>query len=571
MLENSITGKQLEQELAEMRASLRDLEKCRKALRKSKEEYERLFETAPDAMVFVNRGGTIVLVNAQLEEMFGFPAGELAGQDLEALIPVRFREKHRNLLDRYFTNPQARPMGLIYEIYGLRKDGSEIPVDISLSSLKMDGELVAAASVRDITERKQTEEKLEHNYHIQRVTSSVLKIALEPLSLDEQLDRILDLTLTIPHLSLQAKGGICLVEEGSGDLVMRAVRGFAPADRPPCLRISLGQSKCLCGKAVLTGQVVFSNCREEGHEGNDALPFPHGHYCIPIIAGAATLGLVNVFVKEGHKRKESEEEFLVAIANTLAGIIERHKATEERARLQEQLVQKEKLAALGRLTANVAHEIRNPLTAVGGFARRLHKNVQAASKEKEYADIIVSEVARLEKILSNVLVISEGVPLAPDYHDIHVLLDEVLQSYEVLCAERAITVTKSYGLAAPHVFVDRGHVREVIMNVVGNGIDAMPGGGALYVGTADETVDGRSFVAVTIEDSGEGIPEEQLKMIFEPFFTTKGPRKGTGLGLALVKKVLEDHGGSVRVKSRVGGGTRLDLLFPAPVKRLQEK
>jgi PAS domain S-box-containing protein len=559
MKRNSITREQLEQELAEMRVTMQALEKCRKALEKSKSEYQRLLETAPDAMVFINQQGTIVLVNAQLEAMFDFGPGELVGKDLGCLIPERFREKHRKMLARYFEKPSSRPMGLIFEIYGRRKNGSEFPADISLSSLKMDGETVAAASVRNITERKQFEEKLEHNYHIQRVTSAVLKIALEPLSLDEQLDRILDLTLTIPHLSLQSKGGICLVEEGSGDLVMKAVRGFSQSERPPCLRIA--QGKCLCGKAAATGKVIFSDGMEEGHE-FVPLPFPHGHYCIPIVSGERTLGLVNVFVKEGHKRNDSEEEFLVAIANTLVGIIERHRANQGKTMLQEQLMQAEKMVACGRLTANVAHEIRNPLTAVGGFARRLHKSVHLGSREKGYVDIIVAEVDRLEKILNSVLIISKGAEMAKEYHDIHALLDEVLRLYEFLCKERSIIVTRTYRIQKPDIFIDKEHVREAVMNVVVNAIDSMARGGRLMVSTCEETVAGRPFVDVAIQDSGEGIPEEQLKMIFEPFFTTKGPHKGTGLGLVLAKKVVEDHGGFIRVKSKAGEGTTLNLLFP---------
>jgi PAS domain S-box-containing protein len=561
MKRNTMTKKQLEQELADMQRSARELEKCRAALEKSKEEYEKLFAAAPDAIVFVNRQGRIVLVNAQLEEMFGYGPGELIGRDLGALIPARYRDRHAKYVAGYFEKPGSRPMGVIFEIYGLRKDGTEFPADISLSCLELDDETLTAASVRNITDRKLIEKKLEHNYHIQRVTSSVLKVALEPLSLEEQLDRILDLALTIPHLALQSKGGICLVEEETGDLVMKAVRGFGPREQPPCLRIA--QGRCLCGKAVVTGKVIFSDCFEEGHEAGEGLPFPHGHYCIPIIAGTKTLGLINVFVKEGHKRKESEEEFLVAIANALAGVIARHRADEEKNRLQEQLMQAEKQAALGRLTANVAHEIRNPLTAVGGFARRLHKSVQPGSREGEYADIIVSEVERLEKILHNVLLISGDGELARVIHDIHDLLDEILRHYEPVCRERSITLSRSYGITLPELLIDREHAREAIMHVVANAVDSMPGGGRLLVSTADETVDGRSFVAVGVEDSGEGIPEEQQKMIFEPFFTTKGPQKGTGLGLAIAKKVMEDHGGLIRVKSRPGEGTTLHLLFPA--------
>ena len=124
-------------------------------------------------------------------------------------------------------------------------------------------------------------------------------------------------------------------------------------------------------------------------------------------------------------------------------------------------------------------------------------------------------------------------------------------------------MSKSYGITLPDILIDREHAREAIMHVVGNAVDSMPGGGSLIVSTADETLDGRSFVDVGIQDSGGGIPEELQKMIFEPFFTTKGPQKGTGLGLAIAKKVMEDHGGFIRVRSTIGAGTMLHLLFPA--------
>ncbi|MCB2183334.1 MAG: PAS domain S-box protein [Desulfobulbaceae bacterium] len=556
-----ITRAELEQELKQMTASLRDLEKCRNALLKSRQEYERIIETAPDAMVFINRQGTIVVVNAQLEDIFGYASGQLINQDLAVLIPPRFREKHKKLLAQYFANPVTRPMGVNYEIYALHENGREFPVDISLSALEIDGEQLAVASIRNISERKQIEEKLEHNFHIQRVTSSVLKVALEPLSLDEQLEGILDLILTIPHLSLQSKGGICLVDDESGDLILKAVRGFQGADKPPCLR--LAQGKCLCTKAVKTGEVVFSDCFHENDDGAGPA-FPHGHYCVPIVSGNRSLGLINVFVKEGHKRKDSEEEFLVSIANTLTGILERNKAAEEKEMLQEQLVQMEKQAALGRLTANVAHEIRNPLTAVGGFARRLYKSLQDRGKEKEYAQIIVSEVDRLEKTLKKVLIISKEMVAEKELHDIHALLEEVLYRYEFLCNERSITVEKSFQKQLPPILIDQEHVKEAILNIVANAISSMPGGGTLTAATSEETVEGKQYARVRIEDTGTGIDEEKLNMLFEPFFTVREPVKGIGLGLILAQKVLEEQDGFLRIKSKVGIGTSLDLLFPLP-------
>lgn len=559
MSPESLSRKELELELQEMRHSLQALEKCRKALEKRKQEYERLIETAPDAMVFVNRQGKIVLLNAQLEEMFGYGEGELIGADLEILIPERFREKHRHLMAQYFANPSTRPMGVIYEIYALRKDGREFPADISLSTLQLDNTLVAVASVRNITERKQIEEKLEHNYHTQKVTSTVLKIALEPIPLEEQLERILSCILTIPHLSLQSKGGICLVEEETGDLVMKAVHGFADTEEPPCLRVARG--RCLCGKAVSTGKVIFSDCRDLDHEYR-GVSFPHGHYCVPIIAEDRPLGLINVFVKEGHKRNESEENFLVSIANTLAGVIERRKAQQEKEMLQEQLMETEKQAALGRLTANMAHEIRNPLTAIGGFARRLRKNNENKGREKSYADIIVAEAERLEHILKKVLIISENTDHPKELVQINTLLDESLHRFEFLCHERAIAVSKAYAIGLPLVLIDQEHVREAFMNIIANAVESMSGGGTLRVTSSPETFRNKPYVKVTIEDSGGGIPEDMQQLIFEPFFSTKSPQQGTGLGLVLAKKVVEQQGGLIQLHSKAGEGTALTLLFP---------
>jgi len=198
--------------------------------------------------------------------------------------------------------------------------------------------------------------------------------------LGDKLTKMLDQIVSVPRLSLETKGAISLLSADSQDLVLKVVHGFSEDDETPCSRVPLGT--CHCGKAITTGRILFSSADDGGHEMDYRHPAPHGHYCVPILAGdRRPLGLLNVFVKEGHGGSPEEERFLAAVADTLAAVIERHQSEKEKQVLQRQLVQAEKMAALGRITANMAHEIRNPLTTVGGLTRRLDKTVQPGARK----------------------------------------------------------------------------------------------------------------------------------------------------------------------------------------------
>jgi PAS domain S-box-containing protein len=255
---------------------------------------------------------------------------------------------------------------------------------------------------------------------------------------------------------------------------------------------------------------------------------------------------------------ETDGELFVVAA--VRDITERKKAEEERQRLREQLAQAEKISACGRIAADVADEIRNPLTSVGGFARRLQK-IADSEKEREYAAYIASEVGRIEGLLRGILAFSRSrSPLLED-HDIQGIIDEALKPWEERIRQQGITVSKKYRDAAV-LRVDRSQVQEAIDCIIANAIEAMPIGGMLSIGSELEIIKGAPYIRIVISDTGKGIPSEKVGRIFEPFFTTKVSPKGAGLGLSIAKKIIEEEGGMIGLDSIEGAGTTVTLLFP---------
>lgn len=550
---------QIIKDLEEMRRQQKELEECEREMKVALRKHEMLLETAPDAMVFVDKKGRIVFVNVQLEKLFGFREEELVGRNVEILIPERFRAGHSRNVSIYFSTPGVRHMGADREIFGLKKDGTEFQADVRLSQVEANGTSLAIATIRDITEKRRAESKIKRNYYIQKVISSVLKISLEPSPLEDQLEHILVPILVIPGFALKSAGSIYLVEDEPEVLVLKTPHRFPHVELSLCEKIPFG--KCLCGQAAATRRMVFADCLDARHDIVHRDEVPHGHYCVPIVSGEKTLGLINVFVREGHRRTFEEEEFLAEVAMTLAGVIERHHAEEEKNRLKAQLAEGEKMSALGRITANVAHEIRNPLTAIGGFTRRLHKKFANGTKEKEYTGLIFSEVIRLEGILRNVLSFSKTAGPHFEECNLREIIERSLKVYEEICSEQAIVVNRSFADIAP-VNGDREQILQAIENLISNAIDAMLGGGILTITTMQEMVRGIPYAVVSIRDTGRGIEAADLSKIFEPFFTTKLALKGAGLGLSITKKIVEDHGGFVRVESKIGSGSTFSIFLP---------
>ena len=226
---------------------------------------------------------------------------------------------------------------------------------------------------------------------------------------------------------------------------------------------------------------------------------------------------------------------------------------------QNKLMNAEKLAAIGKMAAYISHEIRNPLVTIGGFARSVLK---AASLQEVHqaADIILEETTRLEKILDEVLDFSR--PIRPEFKFYDV--NEVLRESCVLVSEelksRGITLRRDLGENLQRIFMDPGQLKQAILNILKNAIYAMPLGGALSITSARR----RAHVEVMVVDTGSGISQSVMPQLFTPFFTTR--QTGSGLGLAVTRQIVQEHGGTIEIRSVEGKGTTCELHLPVEKK-----
>ena len=234
--------------------------------------------------------------------------------------------------------------------------------------------------------------------------------------------------------------------------------------------------------------------------------------------------------------------------------------TEQIRKAQEKLIEAEKLAALGRMTMDIAHEIRNPLTALGGFGRRLLKD-PPTEKVASYAAVIVSEADRLERILRDVLTFSRESRANLERLAVDEVVSESIHLYKEICDEQRIKVVFSALTNLP-VLIDPDQMREAVNNLLANAIDAMEGGGTLSVLIEEVRRNELPYVMIEIADTGPGIPEDQLGLIYEPFYSTKKIGQGTGLGLSITRKIIEEHGGFIMAANRGEGGLRVCLHLP---------
>jgi signal transduction histidine kinase len=225
---------------------------------------------------------------------------------------------------------------------------------------------------------------------------------------------------------------------------------------------------------------------------------------------------------------------------------------------QAQLVQSTKLAAIGELAANIAHEINNPLTTVLGFASFIAERLPPEDPTREELGLIQEEASRARDIVRDLLQFSRQRDFMPEPADVNTVLEQVVAMVRRQGALNVVTVTEAYAADLPMVEMDVPRIKQVFLNIINNAVYAMKDGGSLTI----RTTLGTGTAHIAFEDTGPGIPAEILARIFDPFFTTKPEVSGTGLGLSVSLGIVQSHGGTIDVKSELGAGTTFTVTLP---------
>ncbi|HMK48928.1 MAG TPA: response regulator, partial [Thermodesulfovibrionales bacterium] len=329
---------------------------------------------------------------------------------------------------------------------------------------------------------------------------------------------------------------------------------------------------CLCKSAARAQQIKFSNSLDECHEilSSEGI-VSLSHYAVPILLSGRTLGVLNIYFREMPFEKGNVEDFLLSVAHNLAGIIGRKLAQEENVKLSSQLLQAQKMEAIGTLAGGIAHDFNNLLMGILGYTSIMLLKTESTHPFYEKLKIIEQQVESGSELTRQLLGFARGGKYEVKSVDINSL---VTKSSDIFGrTKKDITIHRKLQEDLYPVEADRGQIEQVLMNLYVNAWQAMPSGGSFYIETQNTFLDKQrclasnaapgAFVKISLTDSGVGMDIETQKRIFEPFFTTKLIGKGTGLGLASAYGIIKNHGGIINVYSEKGHGTTFNVYLPA--------
>jgi PAS domain S-box-containing protein len=493
--------------------------------------FRQIFEASPDAILQVDREGRIALANSLAATMFRFPAEELLGKPVDELVPDRFRAGHDGHRHHYQSRPAMRPMGSGLDLWARRSDGSEFPVDITLSPLDTkDGPQVMCV-IRDVTERKRAEEALHR------------QATLIEASHDAIIVRGVDGAILQWNAGAQEIYG-WRVDEVTGQLTHTLFQTGFPVSLAD-LEVALDRDGRWDGE--------LRHTRRDG-----ARIIVESRHLLVRSADGVPVAVLEVN-RDITARKEAEAS-VAALNSKLASANKemelRNREVERANRMKSDFL------------ASMSHELRTPLNAIIGFSDLLAEQTAGslAAKQLRFVNHIQQGARHLLALINDILDLSKveagRLELNRENVSVPVVLAEVLTSIRPAAAAKDIAVHSSIGTEVM-VFADRIRFKQILVNLLGNAVKFTPEGGRIWVEAAER----RGRLTVSVSDTGLGIPLEEQEAIFDAFHqagaTTKGVKEGTGLGLAITKRLVEEHGGRIWVESEPGKGARLSFTIPA--------
>ncbi len=528
------TELQILQLLADQTAVALLHKRTERALRESEEKTRIFFDAALDAVVTVEATGRITGWNAHAESTFGWKRQEILDSTIyETIIPASYREEYEPWLAHLMTMAEASPSNTRMDIMSRRKDGSEIPVEMTISPLATGSGTSYTVFLRDISEQKQAEESLKvvdgQFRETRRCLTNIVDISPDPI------------------ISTNENGNVVLFSKSAESLL-----GYNGTDIIGNNIDELYEDKTWVAE-------VMDLMRERGgsiSEYETLLKAKDGSL-VPVSITASILydddgaetGTVG-FQTDLRESKRMAEE-LQGAHDDLA------KAQADLAAAQASVVAAEKLAALGRLTAGVSHEILNPLNIITLRLHMMLKDPDISPDVSRHLRVLEDQANRISKIAQDLLYFARQ--RDPERRPLN--LNEVVKrtlglvEHDLRQAEISLELKLSSGLSP--VKADEDQLQQVVLNVLTNARDAMPAGGNLSIATYEVRRNGLRCIELRVEDSGDGIPTDQMEKIFDPFFTTKPEGEGTGLGLAICKGIIESHGGDIWAEAGSGGGAAI--------------